>query len=574
MRVGDPMLKRFLSVFSIRKSVQAKLFLLILLVATIPLLTLGYVLYNRSTAIVNDKFGRYGDNSVSQLQFQIDANLGQMKFAVGKILSYLIDPKFEVLHEEFPTTYKGFQDEQQFEQFLKAHKTVDMKGIFLITKSGYYYGETTINTNLLRQEAWYKEAMQRDEPFQYHLYEPVHYSGPSRIAGERVLGLLFRIRNQHGVLEDSAILIEIKAEKLLKLFREFEINTGSVLHIVDGSGQAIYQTANPSAPRSNDIVWEKKASETDWHIEVRTSYDRFYESSLLIRTFTFTTVSMCLLLAFLLAYYIAYRFLRQIKRLKESMHLVSLGNLEARIPIETEDEIGRLSHHFNSMLVQLKGLLAEVRRVEQTKKEAELRAIHHQINPHLLINTLASIQWKARLEGAPDISRMIHHLTMVLEGNLTLTKEIVTLRQELDVINHYLKVQELRYGPVFSYRIVNRDVQLEDVHIPRMTLQPLIENIFFHGFEDGKGNIELRIEEDDRHVTVTVSDNGKGISEETLKGLLQPHTESDSRGHIGMYNVHQKIKLHFGDRYGLSVQSISGSGTTISIKLPKRREQV
>lgn len=568
------MMNRMMNMLTVRGSLQHKLLLLILLVATIPLLALGYVLYNKSSQIINEQFGKYGDTSVSQLQFQIDASLSQMKYSVNEILSYLIDPKFIVLHEEVPSSYIGFQDEQQLEQFLKAHKTVDTKGIHIITKSGYYYGERSIHTGLLKRQTWYNDMNGERDAYKFNIYEPRHYIDSTSASGEKVIGLLFLIRNQVGVLKGSRILVEVKADKLLNLFKEFEKNTGSALTVTDDETRSIvYRTAGAPSPQGNDIVWTNRSAETDWSIEVRTPYSTFYQSSLFIRTFTFTAVSLSLLLAFLLAYYIAYRFLRRIKRLKESIHLVSIGNLDTRIPIDSEDEIGRLSHHFNSMVRQLNMLIEEVKRVEQMKKEAELRAFHHQINPHLLINTLASIQWKARLDGAKDVSVMIHHLTKVLEGNLTLTQEIVTLEQELEVIDHYLKVQELRFGPVFTYRIVNRGVDLQGVQVPRMTLQPLVENIFFHGFEDGKGNIELLVERDDDGVVVSLSDNGKGMDGDKRELLLEvPRSESGSKSHIGMYNVNRKIKLHFGETYGLTVLSQIGRGTTIVIRLPKREE--
>ncbi|WP_258042617.1 sensor histidine kinase [Paenibacillus sp. UNC499MF] len=554
----------------LRRSLQGKLVLLILLVAIIPLLSLGYVLYTKSSQTINEQFGRYGENTVSQLQVQIDSTLAQMKYTVGDILSYLLDPNFTVLHEEIPTTYLGFKEEQQLEQYIKAHKTLDTKGIFILTKSGYYYGERIANTDLVEESPWFGEER---TGYRFSIYEPKQYSGTSNVPGEKVIGLLFQIHNQVGALEDARVLIEVKADKLLDTFHEYERDTGAFLTISD-EGRILYQTAKPYTKRDDDVVWTKQSEETDWKIEVRTPYQHFYQSSLLIRTFTFTAVSLSILLAFVLAYFSSLRFLSRIKKMKDSIRDVSLGRLETRIVVDSEDEIGRLGRSFNHMVVQLQDLFGEVKRVERQKKEAELRALHHQINPHLLINTLASIQWKARIAGNSEVQQMILHLTKVLDGNLNYTRELVSLKEELDVIHHYMNLQEYRFGHVFTYRIDTGELELDQVRIPRMTLQPLVENIFFHAFEDGAGMIEIKVREQGNAIRLSVCDDGKGMEPEAARQLLAGPGEAvgSKKRSIGIYNVDQRIKLHFGDKYGLDVESEPGKGTCIGIMLPKEEE--
>ncbi|MFS0836722.1 cache domain-containing sensor histidine kinase [Paenibacillus sp. 1P03SA] len=554
----------------LRRSLQGKLVLLILLVAIIPLLSLGYVLYTKSSQTINEQFGRYGENTVSQLQVQIDSTLAQMKYTVGDILSYLLDPNFTVLHEEIPTTYLGFKEEQQLEQYIKAHKTLDTKGIFILTKSGYYYGERIANTDLVEESPWFGEER---TGYRFSIYEPKQYSGTSNVPGEKVIGLLFQIHNQVGALEDARVLIEVKADKLLDTFHEYERDTGAFLTISD-EGRILYQTAKPYTKRDDDVIWTKQSEETDWKIEVRTPYQHFYQSSLLIRTFTFTAVSLSILLAFVLAYFSSLRFLSRIKKMKDSIRDVSLGRLETRIVVDSEDEIGRLGRSFNHMVVQLQDLFGEVKRVERQKKEAELRALHHQINPHLLINTLASIQWKARIAGNSEVQQMILHLTKVLDGNLNYTRELVSLKEELDVIHHYMNLQEYRFGHVFTYRIDTGELELDQVRIPRMTLQPLVENIFFHAFEDGAGMIEIKVREQGNAIRLSVCDDGKGMEPETARQLLAGPGEAvgSKKRSIGIYNVDQRIKLHFGDKYGLDVESEPGKGTCIGIMLPKEEE--
>lgn len=170
------------------------------------------------------------------------------------------------------------------------------------------------------------------------------------------------------------------------------------------------------------------------------------------------------------------------------MQKVSFGKLDTRVPVEGRDELGSLDISFNRMVSGVQSLVQEVERSERLKKEAELKAFHYQINPHLLFNTLNSIQWKARLEGAEEIRRMLYHLTMVLEGNLDISQELVTLERELRMIGHFLKIQEIRYGAVFQYKL-DCEEDLKRFVIPRMTLQPLFENIFSTALLTGSGSL-------------------------------------------------------------------------------------
>ncbi|KAG2862397.1 hypothetical protein PC115_g25642, partial [Phytophthora cactorum] len=186
------------------------------------------------------------------------------------------------------------------------------------------------------------------------------------------------------------------------------------------------------------------------------------------------------------------------------MQKVSFGKLDTRMPIEGKDELGSLDMSFNRMVSGVQSLVQEVEQSERLKKEAELKAFHYQINPHLLFNTLNSIQWKARLEGADDIRQMLYHLTMVLEGNLDISQELITVGRELRMIEHFLKIQEIRYGNVFSYEL-NCEDSLKQYLIPQKN-----------------------------ELLLTLRDNGAGMTEEKRERLLVPDPNRRGRGGLGV----------------------------------------
>jgi two-component system sensor histidine kinase YesM len=482
--------------------------------------------------------------------------------------SYLLNPSRVVIRSEIPHTYTELHEQNDLEDFLKALKTVTQRGIFIITRSGYFYGENEINTDILKEQSWWK-AIPSDYIGEYWagFYTPKHYKEWN--AKEKVLGLVVPIRNQQGALKDSRILIEMKADKLYEMFHIFEQNTQAMLTITNRSGQLMYQSPTSFQPKENDIVWTKSVGTSDWKIEARLPYKAFYQSSNVIRSYTFVGLGLSGLLALLLSYLFSARVTGRIKRLKESMFLAGKGRLQTRIPIQDKDELGVLAHSFNRMVGQIQDLVDEITVTEQLKKEAELRAFHYQINPHLLFNTLNSIQWKAKLQGNEDIRKMLYHLAMLLEGNLDITQELVTLRKELEVIDHFLHIQRIRYEHEFDY-ILEIEEHLMDYLIPRMSLQPLLENIFFHAFEDGNGQIRITVKEEGEELVLTLEDNGKGMTEASLEKMRSGTYQSKRGRGLGVNNVDQKFKLHFGPLYGLSIQSKEGQGTVITIRWPKK----
>ncbi|ACT00341.1 sensor histidine kinase [Paenibacillus sp. JDR-2] len=555
------------------RSIRTKFLFCFLVVTIIPLLSLGAMSYYQSAKVINSQFGKYGENAVAQLEQQTSSYLNRMNQTTETIYTYLLDPAWADLGDQPPSTYSDIMDKNDLEALLKALKTDRTTGIYIITRTGYYYGENNLDVSKLQAiPAWHTMPDSQSGKYWLGFYLQNHGMKDTVDAGLPVLGLAVSINNPYGALKGSKILIEENAEELLHMFKLFESDTKAHLSIRNSSGRVIYETPGAFTSQSSDIVWNKTIAVNGWNIESRLPAASFYRSSGIIRSNTIIVATASCLLAFGLAYLFSSRFTVRIRRLKDAMQKVSFGKLHTRTQVEAKDELGVLDISFNNMVSGIQTLVGEIEQSERLKKEAELKAFHYQINPHLLFNTLNSIQWKARLQGAEDIRQMLYHLTKVLEGNLHISQEMIPLGSELRIIEHYLKVQEIRYGSVFTYKL-ECDEQLKRYLIPRMTLQPLFENIFFHGFEDGQGEIRLTIRESGNHLRLILSDNGAGIPAEKLERLLLPNTEKrKGRGGLGVQNANQKFKLHFGPQFGLNVQSIHGEGTTIIIEWPKKEE--
>lgn len=573
MKAYSPKMRKIRLFSGSFRSIRTKLLFCFLVVTIIPLLSLGALSYYQSARVLDSQFGKYGENAVAQLEQQTSSYLTRMNQTTETIYSYLLDPARIDLKDEEPTTYEDIMDKNDFEDLLKALKTDRTTGIYIIARSGYYYGENDLDVaKLNRVPAWRAMGERRKAKYWLGFYPQNHGIGNTETKGT-VLGLAVPINNPYGALKGSDILVEENADDLLQMFRLFEHDTKAQLTITDADGVPVYESASAIAASDSDIVWHQTIPVNGWRIEARVPAASFYRSSGLIRSNTILVAALSCLLAFTLAYLFSSRFTARIRRLKDAMQKVSFGKLQTRTPAGPKDELGILDMSFNNMVGGIRSLIGEVERGERLKNEAELKAFHYQINPHLLFNTLNSIQWKAKLQGADDIRQMLYHLTMVLEGNLDISQALVPLGRELRMIEHYLKIQEIRYGPVFRYEL-DCEERLGRYLIPRMTLQPLFENIFFHGFEDGQGTIRLTVREQGSRLVLMLEDDGAGIPPDKLGRLLRPgEPEPRGRGGLGVRNADQKFKLHFGPQYGLDIKSTHGIGTTIVIEWPKKEER-
>ncbi len=290
-----------------------------------------------------------------------------------------------------------------------------------------------------------------------------------------------------------------------------------------------------------------------------------------IRLFSVALFLVSSFLAAASAWWIAVTITTPIKALAEGMRKVESGDFGALVAVSGNDEIGRLGRSFNSMSRHIRQLIDEVYTIELVKKEAELKALQAQINPHFLYNTLDVIYWTARLEGATKTSEAVHSLSRLFRLGLNQGEELTTLGKELEHLRCYLEIQALRYDepPLIEFSIQEG---LESCVTTKLLLQPLVENAFLHGIADSDrppriGVTARRVGEG---VELSVEDNGVGMDKALLSRVLAEDL-SGKKGY-GLRNVDQAIKLAFGEEYGLSIESQPDWGTLVLIRIPWRIE--
>lgn len=264
---------------------------------------------------------------------------------------------------------------------------------------------------------------------------------------------------------------------------------------------------------------------------------------------------------------------RPIKKLMNNILQVEQGHFEQVAHINSRDEIGLLSNRFNRMSHELKRLVKQIQQEEKEKAAAEIRALQSQINPHFLYNTLGSVKWIASMQRADSIVEITEALIAMLRYAARAEGVMVSVREELDNLKNYMKIQRVRYYNRIRMDIVADD-ELLNPFMPKLILQPLVENAIFHGLaeieEDGLVTIRVAWNVNTRNgFVIEVHDNGTGMDEETyrmVKELISGKVNPSSS--IGLYNVKRRIELHYGKAYGVEFESGEGKGTVFRIHLP------
>lgn len=291
-------------------------------------------------------------------------------------------------------------------------------------------------------------------------------------------------------------------------------------------------------------------------------------------------VPVIVVLVFVLALFLGFYFttftssllIKPIKNLLASMNRVKTGNFKEMVKVEYKDEIGELCLHYNEMISYINNLLNQVYALEIGEKIAELKALQAQINPHFLYNTLDTIYWKAMAGDNKGVQQMIHALSKLFRLALNVGKEFFQVRQERELIGYYLLLQEKRYKNKLQYNL-NFNLDILYYEIPKLILQPFVENAIVHGIEteDKPTTVDISGFMDGDKIHFIIKDNGAGMPEEVLKKLLDPNIDKNSvpdKGGYGIKNVINRLSLYYEDHYTLDIQSKLGVGTEINILLP------
>ncbi|MDF2963470.1 MAG: integral rane sensor signal transduction histidine kinase [Paenibacillus sp.] len=450
--------------------------------------------------------------------------------------------------------------------------------------------EETMNTNGV--PVWTVQNQDNEEP-KWYTGNRLNSYGEAGI-------LLSRSFKSFEGLPIGYMIMRIDEKYIYKKFKEINLGAGSDIFIVNGKGTVV-SSQNPqlkaAKPYPDQVLIEElklnNVNETysfnsmisgkrnliaytyipraDWYVVSTIPFSYLEQESVKISIYITALGVVCFLLALLLSYFVSKSISNPLKRLVDSMNNVKLGNLVVQIDDKNNDELGKVTTNFNQMVRELHYLIDEVKTKEKLKRLAELKSLQAQINPHFLSNSLNTVRWLANIQKADNISNLITSLITLLHGSMGKGSELITIKEEIDYVKNYLNIMAYRYYDKFKVHFeIEEDIS--EMHILRFTLQPIVENCLMHGLEpkEGQGLIVIKGYRIQNELKITVTDNGVGINDDTMNKLLQQTTTSKQAGlsGIGIRNVDERIKLYFGEKFGISIQSVPNLFTTVEITIP------
>jgi len=396
-----------------------------------------------------------------------------------------------------------------------------------------------------------------------------------------------RLQENNVRLQEDAItgINKEELEKYRRMIRNLLFESDVTIAAVGYDNVDQYTTHAKEVRNISSYILESTLQLLNFELaEYQMFYQEMEKRNHAFKWFTINLFASTLILALITAVWFSRGLTNPLRSLSKAAKEVSEGNFDGPpIKVKSNDEVKVLSDSFQQMRGNIKQLIEEIKEkseLDQLLKELELKHLQNQINPHFLFNTLNTISRMAYLEDATVTSRLIQSVSTLLRSSLGDINKTVTLREEVNVVKEYFYIQKTRFAERITFQTTIDDSCL-DVKIPVLTLQPLVENSFIHGVEglEEGGMISLNIYQNNNHVIIEVTDNGKGMDEETKQKIFSREKidlHEEHRGHstgIGLRNVIKRLELVYKQPDILDITSHKDEGTMIIIKLPMQKEE-
>ncbi|MFC4597498.1 sensor histidine kinase [Cohnella hongkongensis] len=597
---------------TIASSLRAKLLTMFVILTSIPLVAVGLVSYQKSfstvsahskaaTMLVADRLARDVDILFQDTErlLELENNPQVLRFLFSHSETY-DDAKFIL------QTFDLYRKTYKYESVLNM-TMINLYGRGISDRRGVFQ----LDYNPLRNPRF---AQLMNDPDEVLIVPPANASDLDRLDGflypdRNVITMLAAVKQQitHEVI--GFIVIDLDDSVVESYADSASIGKTGYFYVVDDQGAPLF--APPSLERSGipfrpaelgarmvadrdsfvdsagdqpSFVVFATSQATGWKIVGSVPLREIVEDANRIRQLIIVSVALSIIFTITLYFFITSRLTRPIQLLKSKMRQAASGYLDAKVKPSGQDEIADLGTSFNTMIEKIKMLLEQSIREQEHLQKAELRTLQAQINPHFLYNTLDSIVWMAEAGKNEEVIQLVQALSRLFRISLNKGRDWISIKIELDHVQSYLFIQKMRYRDILDYEIeVSQELQV--FPILKMTLQPLVENALYHGIKNKRGQGLIRIGafvEQVQDIVLFVEDNGVGIPGHRLEEIrrqldapreLEHDDEAEQDGRnigFGLANVHQRLKLYFGERYGLTLDSAENEGTRVSVRIPKK----
>ena len=592
---------------SIQKKIAYAFSLLFILLSVVQAQV--YSLY--LTRVVNSNANNYILQTIKQSSGKIDAYVDSLKIISKNIIANTVIRDIVVKHSDIfestptPLTYsEKMLVSDELSKLTLAYDSINSIQIYTtaFTVSYNFVGEFEDYSDIVN----IKEGQRlKDSNGELLLVSP-RKEYIDKISGEKayVFSAVRKMIDYQTGLELGYIFINISESAIRQIISDITIVENGTVLVFDGDGYVVSSMKQEEMGqrlsgeylsqmeelgsegyffshenRGDDIVVYHKSSVTGWGTLTRIPVSEAAGDLNELRLINLAISGMGILVAILVSWGLSRGLTQPLKSLVTSMEKVGDGDLSVRVQVDTGDEIGHLSAVFNHMTDELQELIEQYYHEQLSHKEAQLTAIRAQINPHFLYNTLDTIYWMLVLNNETVVSDLVISLSEIMRYSISKDsgRDMVPAETDLTILGHYFSIQQARFGDKLRWEM---DIapEVRECRIPKMMLQPLVENSINHGMRSSGEPLVIGVRGLIQHgrVIFTVSDNGTGIDENRILDILNEKLDVKKNRHtgFGLAGVNRRIKILFGEEYGLSIESTPGVGTVVTVTITEMTNQM
>lgn len=590
--------------FLTANNIQRRLLLIISLFIFSSIILVAFLSHLRFVSDYTNQSAKDIQQIVEQVALNVDTYIDEV--ARLCLSPYYNSNVMNRLDSQPSTAQETLEKRREIEDYLRQVMITPRKDIFrvyILSDSVYSSskgGHIGLSSDY-KSEEWYQTAQNTDD----YIFLPAHSESTSS-SSNLVISVAKRLCSlQNNQKTVGVIRVDANYNGIKAVCDRINVNEGGALFIMDSSWNPVYQNSALPASITNDEIRSAAASSgystqklggttyivnveiipsTNWRVIAVNARNQVIKGANATLVFNMLLAVGMAALGVAVSIFFVRKQLRPLYQTVNLMEEVEDGNLNVRANTDCTDEIASLNSAFNHMLeqiqemmVQEKQLTKQVYEAKYLQKEAQFESLHRQIQPHFLFNTLNTINLLIKCGRYKDATQGIEQLATLLRGVINSGREI-TLEAELKIADSYLRLQKLRHDNL-TYQINVSDIDLSYT-LPALTIQPIIENALIHGCEKAEGETHILVELLYRNNTlvIAVKDNGAGMSALTLQQLqtrldnceLEINTNYQTSG-IGLVNIQKRIRFQFGSPYGITLSSEEGSGTTVTLSIPRSK---
>ena len=553
-----------------RSSLLVRMVISIFLVFLILLALVGTFYYQSSSSAIEASIEDNSQTTISQTSHFIQSYIKKLETT-----STSLTQQTDVLaYAENPSQDKVEGIRDLFFTILKADQ--DLKTVVLVTKSGQIIStddsvQMKTSSDMMAED-WYQKAIhQGDKP----VLTPARKSD-----SQWVISVTQELVDAKGI-NLGVIRLDISYETLEAYLNQLQLGQQGFAFIINENHEFVYHPKHTVYSSASEMevmkpyieigqgytldhqsyVSQEKIAGTDWTVIGVSSLEKLDQVRSQLMWTLLGASALSLLACLCLVWFSLKRWIAPLKDLRETMLEIASGAQNLRAKEAGAYELREVTRQFNAMLDQIDQLMIDIRRQEETTRQYQLQALSSQINPHFLYNTLDTIIWMAEFQDSQRVVQVTKSLATYFRLALNQGKDLICLSDEINHVRQYLFIQKQRYGDKLEYEI-DENPAFDKLVLPKLVLQPLVENALYHGIKEkeGQGHIRVSVQKQDSGMVIRIEDDGVGFQAAGDSSQSQL-----KRGGVGLQNVDQRFKLHFGDNYQMKIDSAPDRGTTVEI---------